>query len=161
MSRKLLRKQLMTDSIIKKEQAGSFSRRQKLFFKYTLFVLIDLVVLNLFNEYWSNVSIEHFSISLLTALLLQVLLQLTIAIEHRVANIFKGKPNIKAKVSRVLSTWIILFISKLVILQVLSYAFGDSVVFGGPVHGLIAFIVVVIAIIIAEQTFLRIYRSLA
>jgi hypothetical protein len=151
----------MTDSIIKKEQAGSFSRRQKLFFKYTLFVLIDLVVLNLFNEYWSNVSIEHFSISLLTALLLQVLLQLTIVIEHRVANIFKGKPNIKAKISRVLSTWIILFISKLVILQVLSYAFGDSVVFGGPVHGLVAFIVVVIAIIVAEQTFLRIYRSLA
>ena len=151
----------MTDSIIKKEQAGSFSRRQKLFFKYTLFVLIDLVVLNLFNEYWSNVSIEHFSISLLTALLLQVLLQLTIAIEHRVANIFKGNPNLKAKITRVLSTWTILFISKLVILQVLSYAFGDSVLFGGPVHGLIAFIIVVIAIIVAEQTFLRIYRSLA
>ena len=82
----------MIDSILKNEHAGSFSRRQQLFFKYTYFVLIDLAVLNLFNEYWSNVFIESFSISLLTALLLQVLLQATIAIEHRVANIFKNIP---------------------------------------------------------------------
>jgi len=151
----------MIDSIIKNEQAGSFSRRQQLFVRYTLFVLIDLVVLNLFNEYWGNVSIEYFSISLLTALLLQILLQLTIAIEHRIANIFKGNPGLKAKIIRALSTWAILFISKLVILEAINYAFGDSVLFSGPVHGLIAFIIVVIAIIIAEQIFLRIYKSLA
>ncbi|MEH6471217.1 MAG: hypothetical protein V7752_08205 [Halopseudomonas sp.] len=151
----------MIDGIIKNDQAGSFSRRQQLFVRYTFFVLIDLVVINLFNEYWDNVSIDTFSISLLTALLLQILLQLTIVIEHRVANIFKDKPGLKAKIARGLSTWIILFISKLVILQAINYAFGDSVLFSGPVHGLIAFIIVVIAIIVAEKTFLRVYRSLA
>ena len=151
----------MIDSIIKNEQVGSFSRRQQLFVRYTMFVLIDLTVLNLFNEYWGHVSIEYFSISLLAALLLQALLQLTIVIEHRVANIFKGKPSFKAKIFRGLSTWAILFISKLVILEAINLAFGDSVIFSGPVHGLVAFIIVVIAIIIAEQIFLRIYRSLA
>ncbi len=90
----------MIDSIIKNEQAGSFSRRQQLFVRYTFFVLIDLAVLNLFNEFWGNVSIEYFSISLLAALLLQILLQLTIAIEHRVANIFKDSSGLKTKILR-------------------------------------------------------------
>ena len=151
----------MIDSILENKHAGSFSRRQQLFFRYTYFVLIDLVVLNLFNEYWGNVFIDSFSISLLAALLLQVLLQVTIAIEHRVANFFKGKATLKAKILRALSTWFILFSSKLVILEAINMSFGKDVVFSGPIHGLVAFIIVVVAIIIAEQVFLWIYRSLA
>jgi len=151
----------MLDSIIKNEHAGSFSKRQQLFFRYTFFVLIDLTVINLFNEYWENVSIESFSISLMVALLLQVLLQLTIAVEHRVANFFKEKTTLKAKILRALSTWAILFSSKLIILEAINISFGNSVVFNGPIHGLVAFIIVVIAIIIAEQILLWIHRSLA
>ncbi len=150
----------MLDSIVKNEHAGSFSKRQQLFFRYTFLVLIDLTVLNLFNEYWAYVSIEYYSISLLAALLLQVLLQVAIAIEHRAAIFFKGMSGLKAKILRALSTWAILFISKLVILQAINIAFGDSVLFSGPLHGLVAFLVVVIAIITTEQIFFRIYRSL-
>ncbi len=62
---------------------------------------------------------------------------------------------------RGLSTWAILFASKLVILEAINFAFGDSVVFGGPINGLVAFIIVVIAIIIAEQAITRIYNFLA
>ena len=151
----------MLNSILMNEHAGSYSKRQHLFFRYTYAVLIDLTVLNLFNEYSDNVFIEHFSISLLAALLLQVLLQVTLAIEHRVAILFKGKPGLKAKILRALSTWGILFISKLVILEAINLAFGNSVLFSGPIHGLVAFIIVVTAIIIAEQVFSWIYRSLA
>jgi hypothetical protein len=151
----------MLDSIRKNEHAGSFSRRQQLFVRYILFILIDLAVLNLFNEFWAYVSITYFSISLLAVLLLQILLQLTIAIEHRVAKYFIEKQGLKAKVHRALSTWLILFISKLVILQAINYAFGESVLFGGPLNGVIAFIIVVITIVMAEQIFLRLYRSLA
>ena len=151
----------MIDSFAKNERTGSYSRRQQLFLKYTFFVLIDLVVLNLFNEYWDYVSIEFFSISLLTAMLLQVLLQVTIAIEHRVAGFFTGKTGLRAKILRGLSTWAILFGSKLAILEAINISFGDSVLFGGPVHGVISFIVVVIAIIIAEQLMAWIHRSLA
>ncbi len=143
------------------EQAGSFSSRQYFFIRYIFFVLIDLTVLNLFSEFWAYVAIEYFSISLLAALLLQILLQLTMAIEHRVAMYFNQKTGLKAKVLLFLSRWGILFISKLIILKAINYAFGSSLLFSGPIHGLIAFIIVVIAIIIAEQIFLRIYRSLA
>ena len=124
-------------------------------------LLVDLTVLNLFNEYWYFVYFEYFTISLLTAVLLQFLLQVTIAIEHRVAGYFKTKTGLSAKVMRGLSTWAILFASKLVILEAINFAFGDSVVFSGPVHGLVAFIIVVIAIISAEQAVTRIYNFLA
>ena len=143
------------------EYAGSFTRRQQLFFRYTLAILIDLTVLNLFDEFWDYVFIEHFSISLLAAILLQVLLQITLIIEHRVANYFKRSSGVRAKILRGLSTWGILFGSKFAILEAINIAFGDSVIFSGPIHGMVAFIVVVIAIIIAEQTFMRIYRALA
>jgi hypothetical protein len=151
----------MIDSFVKNELSGSYSRRQQLFLGYTFFVLIDLTVLNLFNEYWEYVSIEFFSISLLTALLLQILLQVTIAIEHRVAGLFKGKSGLRPKIIRALSTWAILFGSKFAILEAINISFGDSVLFGGPVNGVIVFIVVVIAIIVAEQLISWIYRSLA
>ena len=141
--------------------AGSFSNRQRLFMKYTFFVLIDLTVLNLFNQYWEHVFIEFFSISLLAAMLLQALLQVTIAIEHRVASFFKNRPGLRPKIVRILATWAILFGSKLAILKVIALSFGNSVQFGGPIHGLVAFIIVVIAIIVSEQAFLKVYRALA
>ncbi len=146
---------------LQNEGVGSFSKRQRLFIRYTLAVLVDLTVLNLFNEYWDFVYFEYFTISLLTAVLLQFLLQVTIAIEHRVADYFKAKTGLWAKVLRGLSTWAILFASKLVILEAINFAFGDSVVFSGPIHGLVAFIIVVIAIIFAERAIMRIYNSLA
>ena len=95
----------MTNHSLTNEHAGSFSRRQQLFFRYTLAVLIDLTVLNLFNEYWDYVFIEFFTISLFAAILLQFLLQVTIAIEHRVANYFKKKAGLRPRVMRGLSTW--------------------------------------------------------
>jgi hypothetical protein len=138
------------------------SRKQQLFTRYVLAVLIDLTVLNLFNQYWDLVFIESFSISLLAAILLQVLLQATLIVEHRAADYFFGdKTGLKVKVMRIVSAWAIIFISKLVILEAINFFFGASVLFGGPWHGVIAFIVVVTAMIIAEQAIAKIYRSLA
>lgn len=151
----------MIKSIIENEQVGTISRRQQLFLKYIVLVLINLVVINLFNEHWDFVYIELFSISLLTAALLQILLQITVAIEHKVANFFKQKTGLTFKILRGISTWGILFASKLIILQAINLAFGESVSFSGPVHGLVAFIIVIITMIIVEQLVFRIYWSLA
>jgi len=151
----------MTNSITRNEQAGSFSRRQQIFFRYVFFVLVDLTVLNLIDQYWDLVFIENFTISLLTALLLQVLLQATMVIEHRIANYFKKKSGVSARILRGLSTWAVLFVSKLVILEAINIVFGNSVLFGGPLHGLISFVVVVVAIIVAEQVLNWMYHSLA
>ena len=47
----------MIQSIIENEPVGHVSRRQQLFLKFTYFVLLDIVVLNLLNEFWDKVFI--------------------------------------------------------------------------------------------------------
>lgn len=144
-----------------KQQLQPVSNHQQFFIRFTLAVLIDLTVLNLFNEYWIYVSIDSFSISLLAAILLQVLLRVTIAIEHRIALYFKPKDGLHPKILRILSSWFVLFSSKIIILEAINIAFGEDVLFTGPVHGLVAFIIVVITILITEQFFIWINKSLA
>ena len=138
-----------------------FSTHQQMFVRYFTAILIDLTVLNFFDEYWEHVKIESFTISLFTAVLLQVLLKLTIALEHRIENYFKNRTGIKAKIQRLLSIWAILFGSKLLIMEAVDFAFGDKVVFGGPFHGLAAFIILVIVMLIAEYAIVKLNRSLA
>ncbi len=143
------------------EASTTLNRRQHLFMRYFTAILVDLVVLNLFEEYWSLVHIESFTISLFTAVVLQVLLQATLVVEHKIANYFKAQTGTAAKVKRIFASWFVLFASKFVILGAIEIAFGDEVVFSGPMHGVVAFIVVVFAIILAEQAIIRLYRALA
>jgi len=138
-----------------------YSANQQMFVRYFTAILIDLTVLNFFDEFWEHVKIESFTISLFTAILLQVLLKLTIAFEHRIANYFKEKAGIKAKIQRLLLTWAIMFGSKFVIMEAVDFAFGDKVVFGGPFHGLAAFFILVIVMLIAEYAIVKLCHSLA
>ena len=139
-----------------KVMAGSVTNHQMIFIRFTVAVLIDLTVLNLFNEFWKHVYIDSFSISLFVALLLQVMLQMSIVLEHRLANHFK-----KSRIKRFFSSWAVLFFSKIIILEALNIAFGNKILFTGPFNGLVSFIVVVFAILIAEQIIIRIYYKLA
>ena len=136
------------------------SNKQTLFLRYFIAILIDLVVLNLFAQYWDRVFVDAFSTSLLVAILLQVLLKLALAIEHRVAAVFAKKEGISARVMRALSAWAILFVSKLIILAAINQLFGDRVVFEGNHHGVVAFLVVVVVMLVAEEAFLRLYHKL-
>jgi hypothetical protein len=141
--------------------ANAASNNQQLFLRYFTAILIDLVVLDLFAEYWDLVTIESFSISLLAALLLQVLLKLTLVVEHQVALLFKGKSGAMAKFLRVFCAWVVLFSSKFIILFAIDFVFGEAVLFGGPFHGVVVFIAVVIAMLATEELIVRFYRSLA
>ena len=138
----------------------AYSNRQRLFMRYFTAVLVDLVILNLFEEYWSWVTIESFTISLLAAILLQILLRATIAVEHRVAAYFNARKGKWARFMRFFCAWLVIFGSKFVILEALDMAFGDEVSFGGPFHGLIAIIVVVVAMLGIEELIVRFYRRL-
>ena len=133
---------------------------QRLFVRYLMATLIDLTVLNLFDEYWRHVTVDSFTISILAAVLLQVLLKATLALEHQVANYFNAKSGAVAKFLRFFTAWLILFGSKFVMLGAIDFAFGDDVAFGGPVHGVVAFIAVV-AVMLAEELVVRFYRRLA
>ena len=151
----------MLNHILPKKLAEPRSNHQQIFTRYVVATLIDLAVLGLFNEYWDLVTIESFSIILLTAILLQTLLLVTIAIERRVSKKFTSQPGLKPKVLRFISVWGILFTSKVIMLESINFAFGDAVQFLGPIDGLVVFITVVIVILLAEQLMLQIYKSLA
>jgi len=138
-----------------------YNYKQFIFIRYTFAILVDLMVLNLFDEYWDYVTLSSFTISLLAAIFLQGLLQVTIKIEHYVAESFKRKEGLLFKVLRGITTWAILFISKLVMLEALEILFPKNINFTGPVHGAVAFIVVIIAIIVAEQAVIKVNKSLA
>lgn len=134
--------------------------RQRAFFRYMTATLVDLVVLGLFAEYWEYVRVDSFTIMLLAAALLQLLLKLTIALEHRVAAYFKARPGGFAKFMRYFTAWLILFGSKFVILEAVVLAFGGRLSFGGPFHGVVALIVVVVVMLVVEVILVKFYRSL-
>ncbi|WP_455289373.1 hypothetical protein [Cupriavidus necator] len=137
------------------------SNKQRLFVRYFTAILIDLVVLNLFVEYSGKVSIDSFTTSLLAAVLLQVVLKLTLAIEHRVGAYFEAKPGRLMRFLRFFVAWLLLFGSKFVILEALTLAFGDKVRFDGAFHGIITLIVVIVTMLLAEEAVVRFYHRLA
>jgi len=139
----------------------SRNSRQQIFTRYLLAGLIDLVVINFLNEHWDHLFIETFTISFLMAVMLQFLLQVAIKVEQYTDSFFEGSSGKRAKILRIITILVVLFISKLAIMEAINLVFGDRVVFGGPLHGIIAFIVVVLVIIITEQVLLKVYRSIA
>ena len=140
--------------------AEAITNRQRLFVRYFTAILIDLVVLNLFVEYSDKVFVDSFTTSLLAAVLLQVLLKLTIAVEHKVAAFFKARGGGWNTFLRWFCAWLVLFGSKFVILEALAQVFGDNLRFGGIWHGIVTLIVVIIVMLVAEEFIVRLYRRL-
>ena len=107
------------------------------------------------------VKVGSFTISILAAVLLQVLLRATIAFEHRVRAYFSSRPGGMAKFLRISSAVLILFVSKFIMLAALDLVFGDQLLFRGPFHGVFAFVAVVVAMLVAEEFTFRFYRRLS
>lgn len=140
--------------------AESPTNRQRTFLRYYTGVLIDLVVLNLFAEYWHRVYVDTFTTSLLAAIVLQLLLKATIAVEHWVAGFFKGKSGGFNTFLRFFFAWLVLFGSKFVILDAITLLFGENLRFEGRWHGIIPLIVVVVVMLLVEELIVRFYRLL-
>ena len=130
--------------------------RQRRFASFMTDVLIYVVVLNLFVEYVDAIVIDSFTISVFTAVVLKLLLDIILAFEHRVSEFFKKWDHAVSNVLRVLSVWLILFSSKFLILEVIDIVFGDHVELGG----FLSVIFLVIAMMVAREVFARIYQAL-
>ena len=136
------------------------STAQRTFVRYYTGVFMDLVVLGLFAQYWDRVHVDSFSTCLLAAIVLQVLLKATIAVEHQVAVFFKKRPGGFNKFLRFFFAWLVLFGSKFVILDAITFLFGKNVHFDGRWHGIIPLIIVVVVMLVAEEVVVRVYRRL-
>lgn len=137
------------------------SDRQRLFLLFFTGTLIDLVVLGLFDDYSEHVYVKDFTTLLLASVAMQILLKLTIAVEHRVLALFKGKEGMAWTSAKFFVAWLILFGSKFVILWALALLFSHDVHFTGIVHGVVWLILVAVTMVIAEELVVRIFRKLA
>lgn len=138
----------------------TISPKQATFLKYLTFTLVDLTILNFFAEYWDRVTITSFGVSLFVAIILQILLKMTLKLEHKTAAFFTAKDKKGMKLGRIVSTWFILFASKFVMLGVLQFVFSGDIHFAGAYHGVVAFIVLVVVILVVEALIARLYEKL-
>jgi hypothetical protein len=137
------------------------NQRQRLFLIFTLFVLADLTVINLFDEYANSYfHISSFSASIVMAVILQILLVITIKIEHKIADFFKSKEGVINLILRILVTWALLFGSKIIMMKIVDLILGNKIEYYGPYHGLGAFILIIIGMIIAENLLKKVFLSL-
>ena len=94
-------------------------------------VFVYVVVLNLFVEYLPRVLSETFTLSLLTAVLLKVVLEVVVAAKNRVKARFRAATTPWGKVVAAVLLWLVLFGSKFVVLEAVDLVFGSSVSLGG------------------------------
>ena len=94
-------------------------------------MFVYVVVLNLAVEYLPSVISEGFTLSLLTAVLLKIALEIVIAVKNRVIERLRGAETALGKTVAALSLWVVAAGSKLVVLELVDLVFGDAVSLGG------------------------------
>jgi hypothetical protein len=90
-----------------------------------------VVVLNLAIEYVPSVISESFTLSLLTAALLKVALELVILLKNEIRSRLHAAETRRGKLGAAVSLWVVAAGSKLVVLELVDLVFGDAVSLGG------------------------------
>lgn len=134
----------------------TMTHRQAAFVDWMVDVLVYIVVLNLFVEYAPEVIIESFALSILTAILLKVMLEIIERFEHRVVGFFRAREGAIYRVLGPIIVVVVLVAGKLLILEVVNWAFGDEVNLG---H-FFSVLVLIVAMIVAREVVQRIYERL-
>jgi hypothetical protein len=94
-------------------------------------VFVYTVVLNLAVEYVPAVLSEGFTLSLLTAVLLKVALEIVLRAKGWVLERYRAASTPRGKVAAGLGLWVVAAGSKLVVLKLVDIVFGDKVSLGG------------------------------
>jgi hypothetical protein len=94
-------------------------------------LFVYVVVLNLAVEYVPSVISENFTLSLLTAALLKVSLELVIVVKNNILGRLRAATTRRSKLLAALALWVVAAGSKLVVLELVNLIFGDSVSLGG------------------------------
>ena len=143
----------------KKATQETYNNLQRIYVRYVMATLIDLVVLGLYSRYWDAVVISSFTIALMAAVVLQITMQIALNVEHVIGKYIQTKAKKNARKIRIFTAWATLFVSKLLILGLLSFLFADNVHFIGIMHGVIPFLCVVFTMIGVEALNRKIYLS--
>ena len=132
------------------------SPAQARFLSWVSAVLVDIVVLNLFVEFVHTIVIDSFAISILTAVLLKLMVDAVKGLEQSVSAYFAGKEGAVWKPVRFLAVWLILFLSKFVILEAVNVVFGNHVELGS----FIEIVAVIVTMLAANAALVAVYQNL-
>jgi hypothetical protein len=94
-------------------------------------VFVYVVVLNLFVQYVPRVLSETFTLSLLTAVLLKVVLEIVVAVKNQVKKRFRQASTALGKAVAAVMLWAVLFGSKFLVLEAVALVFRHRVSLGG------------------------------
>ena len=102
-------------------------------------VFVYVLVLNLADQFIPSVITETFLISVLTAILFKVVLEVVVVLKSRVFDRIRGAKRPIGRVLGIALLFVVLAGSKFVVLLLVDLIFGDAVSLGGfwPVTGLI------------------------
>ncbi|MET0929172.1 MAG: hypothetical protein ABWX74_06610 [Aeromicrobium sp.] len=90
-----------------------------------------VIVLNLAVEYVPSVITEGFTVSLLTAVVLKIALELVIMAKGFILARVRSATTRRAKAVAALALWIVAAGSKFLVLELVDLVFGDAVKLGG------------------------------
>ena len=137
-------------------ETRTITSAQARFISWVSEVLVDIVVLNLFVEFVHTVVIDSFWISILTAVLLKLMVDAVKGLEQRVSAYLSAKEGAAWKPIRFFAVWLILFLSKFVILEVVNVVFGSHVELGAFVE----ILAIVLTMLVANAALQSVYRWL-
>jgi hypothetical protein len=146
----------MDPGVNRESKTITITRNQYRFADFMTDVLVYTIVLNLFVEYSDAIIIDSFTLSILTAVLLKLLLDALVGFEHRVGAWFKARDGTFFRVAGPITVFAILFFSKFLILEIVDLVFGEHVELG---H-LLDVILLIISMMVARRLVGVIYQRL-
>ena len=125
----------------------TITRRQDLFISWSTAILLNILVLGLFDEYSDRIAIDSFTILIFTCVVLRALVEATLRLEHWARSFFWRRGGTINRVLGVVAMWAILFSSKFVILEVIDIIFRDDV----EIDGFVPLVLLITTMIVAEK----------
>jgi hypothetical protein len=114
-------------------------------------VLVYVVVLNLAIEYIPSVITEGFTLSLLTAVLLKLVLEVVVRLKELVVGRLRGATSTPHRVLAAAGLWVLSVGSKFVVLELTDLVFGGAVRLGGFVSVTLLIITLVVGRMVVRR----------
>lgn len=137
------------------ERCAAPNAKQRMFASWLVDILVYVVVLNLYVEYSAAV-VDSFAVSVLTAVLLKILLNVLMSAKSVVWRWARAQNGTIYTVVGALGVWVIVFFSKFGILAAEDFVFGDRVDLGSFMD----IVLLVAALTLAREIVQRTYRWL-
>jgi hypothetical protein len=118
-------------------------------------VFVYVAVLNLAIEYLPAVISESFTLSLVTAVLLKLALELVLVLKALAVTRFRGAMTARAKLGAALLVWATAAGSKIIVLELVNLVFGDAVSLGG----FVSVTLLVVTLLLARAAVRRLLSS--